>query len=79
MATWPQPLTNWFVTRITGTTSATVGTQTTHAHGCGRIPVTYLIREKGAGVVYESATADSTNIYVKGSIASIPFEVVIFF
>jgi hypothetical protein len=64
---------------ITGTTSGTIGTQTTHAHGGGFVPFTYSIRSKGNGVVYESAPADSTNIYVKGSAASLAFEAVIIF
>lgn len=62
---------------ITGTTSATVGTQTSHAHG---LPVTpdsnhVMILNKGAGVVYQSANPDATKIYVKGTVASLAFTV----
>jgi hypothetical protein len=38
-----------------------------------------MIRDKGAGVVYESAVADATNIYVKGTVASLNFEAILFF
>jgi hypothetical protein len=59
---------------ISGTTSATAGTQTTHAHGLGKVPDRILITEKGNGIVYVSAAADATNIYVSASAASIPFD-----
>ena len=65
--------------QITGTTSATIGTTTTHAHGGGTIPRAYLLRPKGNGVVYEIAAPDSVNISVRGSAASVPFEAVLFF
>jgi hypothetical protein len=64
---------------ISGTTSATIGTQTTHAHGGGKIPLFYDIKPKSNGVVYESAVADATNIYVKGSAASLTFDAILFF
>ena len=66
------------VKAVIGTTSATVGTQTTHAHGLALVPKFYLILPRGNGVVYEGATPDITNIYVKGSAASIPFTLIIF-
>lgn len=64
---------------ISGTTSATVGTQTTHAHGMGRTPTFWFLKHKSNGVVYESAVADATNIYVKGSAASLAFEAILFY
>lgn len=64
---------------ISGTTSATVGTQTSHAHGGGRVPLFCIILPKANGVVYQSAVADVTNIYVKGSVASLTFDVAVYF
>jgi hypothetical protein len=64
---------------VAGTTSATIGTQTTHAHGGGKVPAFYLIKPKSNGVVYESAVPDATNIYVKGSAASLTFDLIVFF
>lgn len=61
-------------TIVQGTTSGTIGTQTTHAHGLGIIPDFYIIKQKGAGVVYEGTVSDATNIYIKGTVASLPFE-----
>jgi hypothetical protein len=70
-----EPRFKWTTVKvITGTTSGTVGTQTAHAHGLGATPFTYNIRMKSNGVVYESAVPDATNIYVKGSVASLAFE-----
>lgn len=64
---------------IAGTTSGTIGTQTTHAHGGGKVPLFYIIKSKANGVVYEGAVADVTNIYVKGSAASLTFEAIVWF
>jgi hypothetical protein len=64
---------------ISGTTSGTIGTQTTHAHGGGKVPAFYVIKSKSNGVVYESAVADATNIYVKGSAASLTFDAICYF
>lgn len=64
---------------ITGTTSGTIGTQTTHAHGGGKVPLFVLLKSKANGVVYESAVPDATNIYVKGSAVSLAFEAVVWF
>jgi hypothetical protein len=52
----------------------TPGTQTTIPHGLGVTPSFVLITEKGNGVVYLSAPSDATNIYVKGSAASVVFD-----
>jgi hypothetical protein len=64
--------------KISGTTSATAGTQTTHGHGQG-IPRAVAITSKGNGVVYLSAAPDSTNIYVKGSANSLDFDAILFY
>lgn len=60
--------------KITGTTSGTAGTQTTHPHYLGRSPKFVFITPTSNGVVYLSASADKTNIYVKGSAASLTFD-----
>jgi len=63
---------------ISGTTSSTIGTQTSHAHGGSRgVPKMFLVKVKSNGVVYQSAAADATNIYVKGSAASITFDAIV--
>ena len=60
--------------KISGTTDGTAGTQTSHPHYLGRIPSFVFITPTSNGVVYQSATADKTNIYVKGSAASLTFN-----
>lgn len=60
--------------KLSGTTDATAGTQDSFAHGLGYAPTTVLITPKGNGTVYESATADATNIYLSASAASIAFD-----
>jgi hypothetical protein len=72
-------ITSLAILLISGITSATVGTQTTHAHNGGIPPRFYTLKSKGNGVVYEGAQADQTNLYLKGSAASIPFEAVVYF
>jgi hypothetical protein len=64
---------------ISGTTSGTIGTQTSHAHGGGKTPVFILIIPTSNGVIYRSASTDTSNIYVKGSAASLTFDAVCFF
>jgi len=60
--------------KISGVTHGTPGTQTTHAHGLGKTPLFVFIVPKSNGVVYISALADTTNIYVKGSAADLNFN-----
>lgn len=60
--------------KLTGTTNATANTQNTYPHGLGYIPNKVMLTPRGNGVVYESAAADATNIYVSASAASIPFD-----
>jgi hypothetical protein len=64
--------------KISGTTHATAGTQTTHGHGQGT-PKAVVIVPKSNGVVYLSAEPDSTNIYVKGSASSLNFDAILFY
>ena len=64
---------------ITGTTHATPGTTTSHAHNGGIVPRGYFILPRGNGIVYEITAPDATNISVRGSAASIPFTALILF
>jgi len=57
---------------ITGTTSASAGTETTHAHPLGRNPKFVFITSKSNGVVYLT-DKDKDNIKVKGSASSLDF------
>jgi len=57
---------------ITGTTSASAGTETTHAHPLGRDPKFVFITSKSNGVVYLT-DKDKDNIKVKGSASSLDF------
>jgi hypothetical protein len=51
--------------------TATVGTtQQTIAHGLNRVPSLILIKPKGNGNVWESTSADATNIYLTASIST---------
>ncbi len=59
---------------ISGTTDASAGTQSAHAHGLGYTPKRVQILPKGAGTVYQSAPPDGTNIYVKATANSIAFD-----
>lgn len=65
--------------QVTGTTSPTVGTTTTHAHSGGVTPKGYIILSRGNGVVYEATSPDAINISVRGSAASIPFTAMLFY
>lgn len=66
--------------KISGVTSATIGTSTTHAHGLQTfsggptVPEIVIVVPTGNGVVYVAAPADATNITVRGSVASLPFD-----
>jgi len=75
-----------WVLKITGTTSATPGTTSTHAHGLKYAPsVNWIIpiprsaddNANDAGSV-AVVTSDTSNITVKGSVASIPFTLLVF-
>lgn len=55
--------------------SATVDTQTAYPHGLPYIPTTVLATAKGNGVLWESQTADATNVYFSASVASLAFDV----
>lgn len=59
---------------VSGTTDASAGTQSAHAHGLGYTPKRVQLLPKSNGVVYQSAAPDATNIYVKGSANSLTFD-----
>ncbi|WP_189058590.1 hypothetical protein [Deinococcus daejeonensis] len=59
--------------KLTGTTSGTVSTGVTVAHGLGFAPTHIMLTARGAGAVYYTA-ADATNVTVAGTVASIPFD-----
>lgn len=57
---------------ITYTTNGTPNTQDMVVHNLGSTPVGYLVVNKNkAGDIYTGATADSSNIYLKCSVASV--------
>ncbi|MHA1482130.1 MAG: hypothetical protein ACTSQA_01670 [Candidatus Heimdallarchaeaceae archaeon] len=60
--------------KITGTTHATPGTETTHLHYLGRTPSFIFITSTSNGLVYKSKAADKTSFYVKGSAANLTFD-----
>lgn len=59
---------------VSGTTDASAGTQSSHAHGLGYTPKRVQLLPKSNGIVYQSAAPDATNIYVKGSANSLTFD-----
>ena len=67
------------VTIVTGTTSATPGTRTSHAHGMNYTPTIVIVVPAGVnGDTADAASVplvsvDATNITVKGSAASVNF------
>jgi len=73
------PLNNTLWGLITGTTSATANTTTTHAHNGGVAPKFYLLLSRGNGLIYEAAIPDATNISVRSPGVSIPFTAILFY
>jgi len=60
--------------KISGTTHASGGTETSHKHYLGGIPSFVFITPTSNGTIYQSKSADKTNIYVKGSASSLTFD-----
>ena len=60
--------------QISGTTSATAGTELALAHGLGYTPLRVVLTPTGNGNVYRSKASDATSIYVKSGAASITFD-----
>lgn len=63
--------------KVTGTTSATAGTETTHAHTLGAVPDFVSLTPKANGTLYWTTAPDATNIYLKSSGTSTPFEALV--
>lgn len=62
------------------TTDAVVGTETAIAHTLGRVPSDFLVGSQDkAGTIYKGSTAwTATNIYIRGSVATITANLYIF-
>ena len=60
--------------KISGTTSGSIGTETSHPHYLGKTPSYVFITPTSNGIIYQSKSADKTNIYVKGSASSLTFD-----
>lgn len=64
---------------ITYTSNAIANTQDTVAHTLGKTPIGAIpIRQDKAGSLYFSATENATNLYLKCSVASVAFKLLIF-
>jgi hypothetical protein len=59
---------------VSGTTHASAGTESSHAHLLRRTPKAILILSKTNGYIYQSKAPDSTYIYLKGSANSMSFD-----
>ena len=62
------------------TTDAVVGTETAVAHTLKRVPADFLVgAQDKAGTIYKGSSAwTATNIYIRGSVASITANLYIF-
>jgi len=58
---------------ITGTTSGSAGTETSHAHYLSKTPNIVLLLTEANATIYKSKASDPTNFYVKSSGTSTPF------
>lgn len=64
---------------VTYTTNATAGTQDTVAHDLGYVPQGYIPVDKAVAVdIYTGTAADSTNLYLKASVASAKVTLLVF-
>lgn len=64
---------------ITGTTNASAGTESTHAHYLGRTPNVVLVLPDANATIYKSKAPDATNIYLKSSANSTSFTAFILY
>lgn len=64
---------------ITGTTNASAGTESTHAHYLGRTPNVVLVLPDANATIYKSKAPDATNIYLKSSANSTAFTAFILY
>lgn len=63
--------------KVSGTTSVTPATETTHAHTLGAVPDFVALTPKANGTLYMTTPPDATNIYLKSSAASVPFDALV--
>lgn len=64
---------------VSYTSNAVANTQDTLAHTLGKVPTGFIVVDiDKAGIVYRSATADSTNLYLKCSATSASITVLVF-
>lgn len=64
---------------ITGTTNASAGTESTHAHMLGRTPNVVLVLPDANATIYKSKAPDATNFYLKSSANSTSFTAFILY
>ena len=64
---------------ITGTTNASAGTESTHAHMLGRTPNVVLVLPDANATIYKSRAPDATNFYLKSSANSTSFTAFILY
>ena len=58
---------------ITGVTSGSAGTESTHPHYLNKTPNIVLLLAEASATIYKSKASDPTNFYVKSSGTSTPF------
>lgn len=70
---------NFEGTTLTYTSNTTPNTQDTIAHGLSKAPSRFIVLSinKG-GVVYQSATFDAVNVYLKNTVASVATTIFVF-
>lgn len=64
---------------ITGTTNASAGTESAHAHMLGRTPNVVLVLPDANATIYKSRAPDATNFYLKSSANSTSFTAFILY
>ena len=64
--------------KISGTTSGTADTETTHAHSMSFTPTLFNIVVKDSGSIYFSSDPDGTNFYVSSPETSLDFDIFIY-
>lgn len=58
---------------ITGTTNASAGTESAHAHYLNKTPNIVLVLPEANATIYRSKASDANNFYLKSSANSTPF------
>lgn len=60
--------------KITGTTSGTVGVETSHSHNLARNPSFVFLTPTSEGTIWKSSTSDANKIYVTADTSSVTFD-----